>query len=105
MAYAAVQDAVPVEAWILLIGNVFWAIAYDTAYAMVARDRRSNWGAGVEDEGGVGKVREGPAGGTEAGALRERPGCGDVSQVTSHQTNSFSLTRPSQSKEEQGRPG
>jgi len=38
MAYAAVQDAVPVEAWILLIGNVFWAIAYDTAYAMVDRD-------------------------------------------------------------------
>ena len=38
MAYAAVQDAVPMEAWILLIGNVFWAIAYDTAYAMVDRD-------------------------------------------------------------------
>jgi 4-hydroxybenzoate polyprenyltransferase len=38
MAYAAVQDAVPLEAWILFIGNIFWAIAYDTAYAMVDRD-------------------------------------------------------------------
>jgi 4-hydroxybenzoate polyprenyltransferase len=38
MAYAAVLDFIPVEAWILFIGNVFWAIAYDTAYAMVDRD-------------------------------------------------------------------
>jgi 4-hydroxybenzoate polyprenyltransferase len=38
MAYAAVQNAVPVEAWILLLANVFWAIAYDTEYAMVDRD-------------------------------------------------------------------
>ncbi|CAM3648529.1 4-hydroxybenzoate octaprenyltransferase [Polynucleobacter arcticus] len=38
MAYAAVLDFIPTEAWILFIGNIFWAIAYDTAYAMVDRD-------------------------------------------------------------------
>ena len=38
MAYAAVQGAVPLIAWWLLLANVFWAIAYDTEYAMVDRD-------------------------------------------------------------------
>ena len=38
MAYAAILDFVPLEAWILFVGNIFWAIAYDTAYAMVDRD-------------------------------------------------------------------
>ena len=38
MAYAAVLDFIPLEAWFLFIGNIFWAIAYDTAYAMVDRD-------------------------------------------------------------------
>ena len=38
MAYAAVLDFIPPEAWILFVGNIFWAIAYDTAYAMVDRD-------------------------------------------------------------------
>jgi 4-hydroxybenzoate polyprenyltransferase len=38
MAYAAILDFIPLEAWVLLIGNIFWAIAYDTAYAMVDRD-------------------------------------------------------------------
>ena len=38
MAYAAIQNQVPTQAWILLIGNVFWAVAYDTEYAMVDRD-------------------------------------------------------------------
>ncbi len=38
MAYAAVLNAVPLEAWILLVGNIFWAVAYDTEYAMVDRD-------------------------------------------------------------------
>lgn len=38
MAYAATLDFIPVEAWILFVGNIFWAIAYDTAYAMVDRD-------------------------------------------------------------------
>jgi len=38
MAFAAVQGAVPPVAWLLLLGNVFWAVAYDTEYAMVDRD-------------------------------------------------------------------
>jgi 4-hydroxybenzoate polyprenyltransferase len=38
MAYAATLDFIPLEAWILFFGNIFWAIAYDTAYAMVDRD-------------------------------------------------------------------
>jgi 4-hydroxybenzoate polyprenyltransferase len=38
MAFAAVQDTVPPAAWLLLLGNVFWAVAYDTEYAMVDRD-------------------------------------------------------------------
>ncbi|MBU3631602.1 4-hydroxybenzoate octaprenyltransferase [Polynucleobacter sp. AP-Melu-500A-A1] len=38
MAYAAVLDFIPLEAWVLFIGNIFWAIAYDTAYAMVDRE-------------------------------------------------------------------
>ncbi|MCE4062017.1 4-hydroxybenzoate octaprenyltransferase [Pandoraea sputorum] len=38
MAFAAVQDQVPVLAWVLLLSNVFWSLAYDTEYAMVDRD-------------------------------------------------------------------
>jgi 4-hydroxybenzoate polyprenyltransferase len=49
MAFAAVQggtawsltavtDAVPLHAWGLLVGNLFWVLAYDTEYAMVDRD-------------------------------------------------------------------
>ncbi|WP_028102161.1 4-hydroxybenzoate octaprenyltransferase [Pseudoduganella violaceinigra] len=38
MAFAAVQGTVPPVAWLLLAGNVFWAVAYDTEYAMVDRD-------------------------------------------------------------------
>lgn len=38
MAYAAILDFIPLEAWVLFAGNIFWAIAYDTAYAMVDRD-------------------------------------------------------------------
>ena len=38
MAFAAIQNGIPIEAWILFIGNVFWVIAYVTAYAMVDRD-------------------------------------------------------------------
>jgi 4-hydroxybenzoate polyprenyltransferase len=29
---------VPPAAWVLLLANVFWAVAYDTEYAMVDRD-------------------------------------------------------------------
>jgi len=38
MAFAAQLGTVPPVAWLLLIANVFWAIAYDTEYAMVDRD-------------------------------------------------------------------
>jgi len=38
MAYAAVQGRVPAQAWLLLAGNLFWVLAYDTEYAMVDRD-------------------------------------------------------------------
>ena len=45
MAFSAVQggldwrlDAVPPHAWWLLLGNLFWVLAYDTQYAMVDRD-------------------------------------------------------------------
>jgi 4-hydroxybenzoate polyprenyltransferase len=38
MAFAAVQGAVPLVAWVLLLGNLFWVLAYDTEYAMVDRD-------------------------------------------------------------------
>jgi 4-hydroxybenzoate polyprenyltransferase len=38
MAFAAVQGAVPPLAWVLLLGNLFWVLAYDTEYAMVDRD-------------------------------------------------------------------
>ncbi|MGH8738365.1 MAG: 4-hydroxybenzoate octaprenyltransferase [Burkholderiales bacterium] len=38
MAYAAVQDRLPAECWALLAANVFWAVAYDTEYAMVDRE-------------------------------------------------------------------
>lgn len=37
MAYAAHLDSVPLLAWELLLANVFWAMAYDTEYAMVDR--------------------------------------------------------------------
>jgi 4-hydroxybenzoate polyprenyltransferase len=45
MAFSAVQggldwrlDSVPPHAWWLLVGNLFWVLAYDTEYAMVDRD-------------------------------------------------------------------
>lgn len=38
MAFASIIDYIPPIAWILLLANVFWAIAYDTEYAMVDRD-------------------------------------------------------------------
>ena len=38
MAFAAVQGGVPPLAWGLLLGNLFWVLAYDTEYAMVDRD-------------------------------------------------------------------
>ena len=38
MAFAAVRGEVPALAWWLLLGNLFWVLAYDTEYAMVDRD-------------------------------------------------------------------
>ena len=38
MAFAAVSNELPKLAWLLLIGNVLWAVAYDTLYAMVDRE-------------------------------------------------------------------
>ncbi|MES2584031.1 MAG: 4-hydroxybenzoate octaprenyltransferase [Pseudomonadota bacterium] len=38
MAFAAVQGSIPPQAWVLLVGNLFWVLAYDTEYAMVDRD-------------------------------------------------------------------
>jgi 4-hydroxybenzoate polyprenyltransferase len=38
MAFAAVRGEVPALAGWLLVGNLFWVLAYDTEYAMVDRD-------------------------------------------------------------------
>ncbi len=38
MGFAALVGGVPAIAWIMLAANIFWAIAYDTEYAMVDRD-------------------------------------------------------------------
>jgi 4-hydroxybenzoate polyprenyltransferase len=38
MAFAAHQNHVVPLAWVLVLANTFWAIAYDTEYAMVDRD-------------------------------------------------------------------
>jgi 4-hydroxybenzoate polyprenyltransferase len=35
---AALAEAIPPLAWWLLLGNLFWVLAYDTEYAMVDRD-------------------------------------------------------------------
>lgn len=37
MAFAAILGSVPAVAWWMLLANVFWAVAYDTEYAMVDR--------------------------------------------------------------------
>jgi len=38
MAFAALTDNVPLVAWLMLLANIFWAVAYDTQYAMVDRE-------------------------------------------------------------------
>jgi 4-hydroxybenzoate polyprenyltransferase len=38
MSYAALTGSIPMEAWVLLVANMFWAIAYDTEYALVDRE-------------------------------------------------------------------
>lgn len=37
MGFAAILDTVPAVGWWMLVANFFWAIAYDTEYAMVDR--------------------------------------------------------------------
>lgn len=38
MAFAAIMGYIAPIAWLLLAANIFWAIAYDTEYAMVDRE-------------------------------------------------------------------
>lgn len=38
MAFAAINGHIAPVAWLLLAANIFWAVAYDTEYAMVDRD-------------------------------------------------------------------
>ena len=38
MAFSAVRGDLPPLAWVLMLGNLFWVLAYDTEYAMVDRD-------------------------------------------------------------------
>ncbi|WP_324681843.1 4-hydroxybenzoate octaprenyltransferase [Bibersteinia trehalosi] len=38
MAYGAIQEALPLECWLLFFANLAWTVAYDTQYAMVDRD-------------------------------------------------------------------
>jgi len=38
MAFAAHNDYIPGIAWLMLLANVFWTVAYDTEYAMVDRE-------------------------------------------------------------------
>jgi 4-hydroxybenzoate polyprenyltransferase len=38
MAFGAVLETVPLEAWLLFLANLCWTVAYDTEYAMVDRD-------------------------------------------------------------------
>ncbi len=38
MAFAAHHNQIAPIAWVMLVANVFWAIAYDTEYAMVDRE-------------------------------------------------------------------
>ena len=38
MAYAAIQDRLPLECWLLFAANIAYSFAYDTQYAMVDRD-------------------------------------------------------------------
>lgn len=38
MAFAATQSQVPQVAWLLIVANLTWTVAYDTQYAMVDRE-------------------------------------------------------------------
>ena len=45
MAFAAQSNALPWETWALLSANIFWALAYDTLYAMTDREDDARMGA------------------------------------------------------------
>ena len=38
MAFAAQTNSIPVIAWLILIANILWSVAYDTMYAMIDRE-------------------------------------------------------------------
>ena len=38
MGFAAQTGHIPAVAWLMLLANIFWAVAYDTEYAMVDRE-------------------------------------------------------------------
>lgn len=38
MAFCALTGTIPRQAWLLLVGNLIWTVAYDTIYAMVDRE-------------------------------------------------------------------
>ncbi len=38
MAFAAQLNAIPAIAWLILIANILWSVAYDTMYAMIDRE-------------------------------------------------------------------
>lgn len=38
MAFAAQNNTIPIIAWIILIANILWSVAYDTMYAMIDRE-------------------------------------------------------------------
>lgn len=46
MAFAAQTGSVPTVAWIMFMANIFWVVAYDTAYAMV--DKKDDVRAGIK---------------------------------------------------------
>ncbi len=46
MAFAAVRDSLPLDAWMIFLASVAWTVAYDTMYAMV--DREDDIVAGIK---------------------------------------------------------
>lgn len=46
MAYAALTESLPFQAWVLFLANLLWIIAYDTQYAMA--DRNDDLKAGIK---------------------------------------------------------
>ena len=46
MAFAAVQNQIPMTAWLLYVANLLWVLAYDTLYGMV--DKKDDLKIGVK---------------------------------------------------------